>query len=215
MYYQPYYPPITLQRTFDRDCSPSPDNSVSTARWIFDFDVEHLSQWVSVAEVASSNVITGVTACPSVQSHEGSTHLIPPPRGTLSKPGSGGYSLWDALGWEWGTYRDVQVHSVLWPRLNYIFPKEGLHLVCEQHLDMTSPFHLQKPESIAAFYWAVSLVAVYTKLLLTSLIQAQEKFPKLAYYQDSWVTRDFATMYLKNKVGSNKAKEKMQQTTNI
>ena len=105
--------------------------------------------------------------------------------------------------------------TVLCPEPFYIFPKEGLHPVCKQYLDMTSPFHLQRPESITAFYRAVSLVAVHTKLLITALIQAQEKFPKLAYYQDSWVTRDFATMYLKNKVGSNKVKEKMQRTANV
>ena len=82
-----------------------------TARQIFDFDVEHLGQRVLVAEAASSNVITGMTSCPSIRPHEGSSHLIPPPQGTLSKPGSGGYSLRDALGWEWGTYRDVQVRA--------------------------------------------------------------------------------------------------------
>ena len=110
MYYEPYYPPITLRRIFDRDRSPSPDNSVITARQIFDFDIEHLGQRVPV-EVASPNaIITGMTA-PSVGAHKGSTSLIPQPRGALSKPGSGGYSLRDALGWEGDTYRDVQVCS--------------------------------------------------------------------------------------------------------
>ena len=37
--------------------------------------------------------------------------VIAPLRGTLSKPGTGGYSLWDVLGWEWGMYGDMQVHT--------------------------------------------------------------------------------------------------------
>ncbi|KAI6007503.1 hypothetical protein EDC04DRAFT_2611360 [Pisolithus marmoratus] len=70
--------------------------------------------------------------------------------------------------------------------------QKGLHLVCKKKMDMNSPYHLQWPESLSAFFEA-----------------AQEQFPILTHYQDSWPARDFAKMYLKNKVGSDKAKRHM------
>ena len=37
-------------------------------------------------------------------------------------------------------------------------------------------------------------------------LQARAKFMILNEYQDQWPAKDFATMYLKNKVGGDKAK---------
>lgn len=37
-------------------------------------------------------------------------------------------------------------------------------------------------------------------------LQARAKFTILNEYQDQWPAKDFATMYLKNKVGGDKAK---------
>ncbi|KAI6009712.1 hypothetical protein EDC04DRAFT_2906471 [Pisolithus marmoratus] len=112
-----------------------------------------------------------------VEKAECSNNLIPPPHSSLSKPNSGRYALRDVLAWGNDTYDSVQ---------------KGLHLVCEKYLDTSSPYHLQQPELLTAFFEA-----------------AWEQFPILTCYQDSWPVRDFAKMYLKNKVGSNKAKVKM------
>ncbi|KAI6143246.1 hypothetical protein BKA82DRAFT_4184265 [Pisolithus tinctorius] len=140
MDYQPYYPPITLRKTFGKERSPSPSHSEITARKIFDFESEDTIQSPA-----------------SVEKTECNRDLIPPPHGSLSRPNSGGH--------------------------------KGLHLVCEKYLDMNHPYHVQRPESLTAFFEV-----------------AREQFPILNRYQDSWPARDFAKMYLKNKVGTDKAK---------
>ncbi|KAI6027252.1 hypothetical protein EDC04DRAFT_2899272 [Pisolithus marmoratus] len=112
-----------------------------------------------------------------VEKMECGNDLIPPPCSLLSKPNSGGYALQEVLAWGNDMNDSVQ---------------KGLHLMCEKKMDMNSPYHLQWPESLLAFFEA-----------------AQEQFPILTHYQDSWPARDFARMYLKNKVGSDKAKVKM------
>ncbi|KAI6118680.1 hypothetical protein EDD16DRAFT_1707178 [Pisolithus croceorrhizus] len=117
-----------------------------------------------------------------VEKMECTNNLIPPPHGLLSKPNSGGYALQEVLAWGDDTYDSIQ---------------KGLHLVCEKHLDMNSPYHLQQSESLSAFFEA-----------------AREQFPILSRYQDSWPARDFAKMYLKNKVGSDKAKTRSKRTCN-
>ncbi|KAI6042438.1 hypothetical protein EDC04DRAFT_2891819 [Pisolithus marmoratus] len=111
-----------------------------------------------------------------VEKAECSNNLIPPPHGLLSKPNSGRYALQDVLAWGNDMYDSIQ---------------KGLHLMCEKYLDMSSPYHLQRPELLMAFFEV-----------------AWEQFPILTHYQDSWPTRDFAKMSIKNKVGSNKAKVK-------
>ena len=40
-------------------------------------------------------------------------HLIPPPRGPLSKPNGGGYTLRDVLGWEDAAYQEIQVRPMI------------------------------------------------------------------------------------------------------
>ncbi|KAI6143670.1 hypothetical protein BKA82DRAFT_73621, partial [Pisolithus tinctorius] len=65
---------------------------------------------------------------------------IAPPRGPLSKPNAGGYSLREALGWDGKTYKRVQVR---------------LHAVCRQYLDIRQPFHEQNSESVEVFIAAV------------------------------------------------------------
>ncbi|KAI6047234.1 hypothetical protein EDC04DRAFT_2597445 [Pisolithus marmoratus] len=85
------------------------------------------------------------------------------------------------------------LHEVLaWGDDMYDSVQKGLHLMCEKKMDMNSLYHLQWPASLSAFFEA-----------------AQEQFPILTCYQDLWPARDFAKMYLKNKVGSDKAKVKM------
>ncbi|KAI5999078.1 hypothetical protein EDD15DRAFT_2363090 [Pisolithus albus] len=97
------------------------------------------------------------------------------------KTNSGGYALREVLAWGDDTYDSIQ---------------KGLHLVCEKHLDMNSPYHLQQSESLSTFFEA-----------------AREQFPILvSRYQDSWPARDFTKMYLKNKVGSDKAKTRSKMT---
>ncbi|KAI6143927.1 hypothetical protein BKA82DRAFT_4179040 [Pisolithus tinctorius] len=157
MDYQPYYPPITLRKTFGKERSPSPSHSEITARKIFDFESEDTIQSPA-----------------SVEKTECNRDLIPPPHGSLSRPNSGGYALREVLAWGNDTYDSVQ---------------KGLHLVCEKYLDMNHPYHVQRLESLTAFFEV-----------------AREQFPILNRYQDSWPARDFAKMYLKNKVGTDKAK---------
>ncbi|KAI5993394.1 hypothetical protein EDC04DRAFT_2910804 [Pisolithus marmoratus] len=118
---------------------------------------------------------------PPVEKVECGNGLIPPLCGSLSKPNSSGYALQEVLAWGDDMYDSVQ---------------KGLHLMCEKHLDMNFPYHLQWLESLLAFFEA-----------------AQEQFPILTCYQDLWPARDFAKMYLKNKVGSDKAKVKMRSKT--
>ena len=106
MDYQPYHPPITLRRIFDRDHSPNPSDSTVTARRIFDFDTEHLaSQAISHS---TDHDKTPTTACQTEIAQE-KPYLVPPPRGQLSKPNHGGYTLHDALGWDGHKYKEVQV----------------------------------------------------------------------------------------------------------
>ncbi|KAI6039533.1 hypothetical protein EDC04DRAFT_2603096 [Pisolithus marmoratus] len=117
-----------------------------------------------------------------VEKTECTNNLIPLPHSSLSKPNSSGYALWEVLAWGDDTYDSIQ---------------KGLHLGCKKHLDMNSPYHLQRSESLLAFFDA-----------------AWEQFPILSHYQDSWPARDFAKMYLKNKVGSDKAKMRSKTTGN-
>ncbi|KAI5996762.1 hypothetical protein EDC04DRAFT_2612698 [Pisolithus marmoratus] len=83
-----------------------------------------------------------------------------------------------------------------WENDMYDSVQKGLHLMCEKYLDMNSPYHLQQLETLMPFFEA-----------------AWKKFPILTHYQDSWPARDFTKMYLKNKVGSDKAKAKMRNKT--
>ncbi|KIK22683.1 hypothetical protein PISMIDRAFT_64434, partial [Pisolithus microcarpus 441] len=100
--------------------------------------------------------------------------LIPRPRGALSKPNHGGYTLRQVLNWNEKTYKCVQ---------------EGLHEVCEEYLDLRLTFPNQAPSAVVMF-----------------LNAARARFPVLNDYQDQWPAQDFAAMYLKNKVGADKAK---------
>ncbi|KAI5983198.1 hypothetical protein EDD15DRAFT_2376755 [Pisolithus albus] len=157
MDYCPYYPPITLRKTFDKDRSPSPSTSDITLRRVFDFEAVHLvDKENDTPNPADSNM------------------LIPRPWGSLSKPNHGGYTLRHALGWDDKAYREVQ---------------EGLHSVCEKYLDISTTFPKQAPDAVSKF-----------------LQVAWEQFPIFGKYVDLWPASDFATMYLKNKVGSDRAK---------
>ncbi|KAI5989516.1 hypothetical protein EDD15DRAFT_2167987 [Pisolithus albus] len=157
MDYQPYYPPITLRRTFERDRSPSPSASRVTLRRIFDFDTVRLSEEQEVGPSPNG--------------------LIHRPRGALSKPNHGGYTLRQVLNWNDKTYKCVQ---------------GGLHEVCEEYLDLRLTFPNQSPAAVAMF-----------------LNAARARFPILNEYQDQWPAQDFAAMYLKNKVGADKAKSRV------
>ena len=106
MDYQPYHPPITLRRIFDRDLSPNPSESTVTARQIFDFDTEHLAS--QAIGHSTNHDKTPTTACQMEIAQE-KAYLVPPPRGQLSKPNHGGYTLCDALGWDGHKYKEVQV----------------------------------------------------------------------------------------------------------
>ncbi|KIK10514.1 hypothetical protein PISMIDRAFT_20328 [Pisolithus microcarpus 441] len=158
MDYCPYYPPITLRKTFGRDRSPSPSASEITLRQVFDFEAIHLGE-----DNETPNLVLNT--------------LIPRPRGPLSKPNHGGYTLRHALGWDDRTYKEVQ---------------EGLHGVCERYLDISTTFSKQTPNAVSKFLQA-----------------AQEQFPILGKYVDLWPAGDFATMYLKNKVGSDRARTRV------
>ncbi|KAI6017892.1 hypothetical protein EDC04DRAFT_2902428 [Pisolithus marmoratus] len=117
MDYRPYYPPITLRRIFDRDRSPSPCASTVTLRRVFDFDTIRLSQEQAAEPLPASS-------------------LIRRPRGALSKPNHGGYTLRQVLNWNDKTYKSVQ---------------EGLHEVCEEYLDFGLTFPNQAPAAVAMF----------------------------------------------------------------
>ncbi|KAI6030667.1 hypothetical protein F5J12DRAFT_779761 [Pisolithus orientalis] len=123
MDYQPYYLPITLRKTFGKECSPSPSHSEITAHKIFDFKSEDMTQ---------SPV--------SVEKTECNWDLNPPPPPQL-------------------TLKAEQ-------------QQKGLHLAWKQ-------------------------------------------FPILNHYQDLWPARGFAKMYLKNKVGTDKAKFGLTTTSNL
>ncbi|KAI6158329.1 hypothetical protein EDD17DRAFT_1488896 [Pisolithus thermaeus] len=122
MDYRPYYPPITLRRIFDRDRSPSPSASNVTLRRIFDSDTARLSQ--------------------EQEAKPSPNGLIPRPRGALSKPNHGGYTLRQVLNWNEKTYKCVQ---------------EGLHEVCEEYLDLRLTFPNQVPAAVVMFLNAVRL----------------------------------------------------------
>ncbi|KAI6001907.1 hypothetical protein EDD15DRAFT_2361268 [Pisolithus albus] len=155
MDYCPYYSPVTLRKIFDKDRSPSPSASEITLRRVFDFDPVHLGENNETPNLVSNT-------------------LIPRPRGPLSKPNHGGYTLRHALGWDDRTYKEVQ---------------EGLHGVCDRYLDISTTFHKQTPDAVSKFLQA-----------------AREQFPIFGEYVDQWPASDFATMYLKNKVGNDRAK---------
>ena len=106
MDYQPFYPPITLRRIFDRDRSPNPSDSMVTARQIFDFDTGHLASHAMGHSTDHDKPPT--IACQTEIAQE-KPCLIPPPRGQLSKPNHGGYTLRDVLGWDCHKYKEVQV----------------------------------------------------------------------------------------------------------
>ncbi|KAI6026096.1 hypothetical protein EDC04DRAFT_2606181 [Pisolithus marmoratus] len=160
MDYCPYYPPIMLRKTFDKDHSPSPSASDITLCRVFNFEVVHLVDKNNESpNLADSNI------------------LIPWPWGSLSKPNHGGYTLCHALGWDDKTYKEVQ---------------EGLHGVCKSYLDISMTFPKQTSDMVSKF-----------------LQVAWEQFPILNKYIDLWPASDFAMMYLKNKVGSDRAKTKV------
>ncbi|KAI6030145.1 hypothetical protein EDC04DRAFT_2514021, partial [Pisolithus marmoratus] len=68
--------------------------------------------------------------------------LIRRPRGALSKPNHGGYTLCQVLNWNDKTYKSMQ---------------EGLHEVCEEYLDLRVNFPNQAPAAVAMFLNAVRL----------------------------------------------------------
>ncbi|KIK18254.1 hypothetical protein PISMIDRAFT_109823 [Pisolithus microcarpus 441] len=76
-----------------------------------------------------------------------------------------------------------------WNDKTYKSVQEGLHEVCEEYFDFGLTFPNQAPAAVAMF-----------------LNAAQTRFPILNEYQDQWPAQDFATMYLKNKVATDKAK---------
>ncbi|KIK12476.1 hypothetical protein PISMIDRAFT_18721 [Pisolithus microcarpus 441] len=159
MDYRPYYPPITLRKTFNKDRTPSPSASEITLRRVFDFEVVHSVEKDNEPPNLDPNI------------------LVPRPRGPLSKPNHGGYTLRHALGWDDKTYKEVQ---------------EGLHGVCDKYLDTSTTFPKQTSNAVSKFLQA-----------------AREQFPILGKYVDLWPAGDFATMYLKNKVGSDRAKTRV------
>ncbi|KAI6036200.1 hypothetical protein BKA83DRAFT_4024332, partial [Pisolithus microcarpus] len=57
---------------------------------------------------------------------------IPRPHGQLSKPGTGGYSLKEALKWEQCLYRAVQVN---------------VQKICRESCDLSKPYH-EQPQDI-------------------------------------------------------------------
>ncbi|KAI6160178.1 hypothetical protein EDD17DRAFT_1761501 [Pisolithus thermaeus] len=176
MDYRPYYPPITLRKTFDKDHTPSPSASEITLRRVFDFEVVHSVEKDNEPPNLDPNI------------------LVPWPRGPLSKPNHGGYTLRHALGWDDKTYKEVQ---------------EGLHGVCDKYLDTSTTFPKQTSNAVSKFLQAVS-ASFFDVISLTILgHQAREQFPILGKYVDLWPAGDFATMYLKNKVGSDRAKTRV------
>ena len=106
MDYQPFYPLITLRMIFDRDRSPNPSDSMVTPRQIFDFDTEHLAS--QAVGHSTDHDKTTMTAC-QTEIVQKKPCLVPPPRGQLSKPNHGGYTLRDVLGWDGHKYKEVQV----------------------------------------------------------------------------------------------------------
>ena len=77
-----------------------------TACKIFDFDTEHLAS--QAMSHSTDHDKTPTTACQTEIVQE-KPCLVPPPRGQLSKPNHGGYTLHDVLGWDGHKYKEVQV----------------------------------------------------------------------------------------------------------
>ncbi|KAI5981966.1 hypothetical protein EDC04DRAFT_2550633, partial [Pisolithus marmoratus] len=82
------------------------------------------------------------------------------------------------------------LHQVLnWNEKTYKCMQEGLHEVCEEYLDLRLMFPNQAPVAVVMFLNAVRLT-----------------WQSLTTKKDQWPAQDFAVMYLKNKVGADKAK---------
>ena len=77
--------------------------------------------------------------------------------------------------------------------------------MCEKHLAMNRHFRDQTPEALTQYFRAVSILNE-SLIPASTCTQASDQYPILNGYQDLWLARDFARMYLKNKVGQDKAK---------
>ncbi|EGO04549.1 hypothetical protein SERLA73DRAFT_68238 [Serpula lacrymans var. lacrymans S7.3] len=71
--------------------------------------------------------------------------LIPAPRGPLSKPSSGGYTLSNELKWD---------------RTMYIQIQEGLHELCKEHLETTFPYCEPSSDVRITFLTVVALLII-------------------------------------------------------
>ncbi|KZV61965.1 hypothetical protein PENSPDRAFT_692938 [Peniophora sp. CONT] len=96
--------------------------------------------------------------------------VIKKPKGTLGKPGAGGYGLSTIL------------KSYGWTDDQYTAVQKDVHILAGALLDITKPFGQQ--DGIATVNFSRELV---------------KRFPGLQYYEDNWPARDLATQYLKNK----------------
>ncbi|EGO21928.1 hypothetical protein SERLADRAFT_441144 [Serpula lacrymans var. lacrymans S7.9] len=155
-------------------CAPFPENNIDVERLS---DRPKNSDHVIVApthtpdtgvRIANTNVKAVVSDLQQVVGQQSVPPLrsIPAPRGPLSKPGSGGYALFDELKWDRSTYTNIQT---------------SLHELCQEHFQITLPYHEQEADARLVF-----------------LATARRRFPMLEAYVNTWPARDFATMYLKN-----------------
>jgi len=118
MYHRRHFPPLTNRLLFERQRSPSPDPDLEaniTNRAFFPIrvavpgDLDNAAPTNVGIKPSCRMAFNENVAHPTYMPHSPNESLIIRPSGTLSKPGAGGYSLYQALGWTDDMYKHVQV----------------------------------------------------------------------------------------------------------
>ncbi|KAI6146024.1 hypothetical protein BKA82DRAFT_4016178 [Pisolithus tinctorius] len=146
MHYDRYFPPVTDTQVFDaeRSLSPWEDEAKLMSEQIFGFELPIGPSSPDRGIISrhwrpedGDKVTTSETMpLPNFvyQSPLEGLALIPRPPGPMSKPGLGGWSLREMLGWSDSTYNKVQ---------------DDVHALCKQFFDLTKPYSQQDPKAIA------------------------------------------------------------------
>ncbi|KAI0057508.1 hypothetical protein BV25DRAFT_1841613 [Artomyces pyxidatus] len=125
-----YFPPLTNRHVFSPERSPSPCQcqAPSTLRRVFSFERPARLDTGSDSKAGE----------PQKEEKHGVAEdvadigeRVPKPSGPLSKPGSGGYSLSEELGWSHENYRSVQ---------------KTVQTLCKDHLNPTKNYTDQDEE---------------------------------------------------------------------
>jgi len=175
--YGRYHLPTSMRLQFPPERTPSPLDQ-SMMRQEFPTEPEDLPSsrcdTVTGLNLDGAQSATRRSAFVGTDTSDGAQNLtsgtlIPPPPGRLSKPGAGGYKLFDVLsrhGWTRLMYQDAQSKS---------------RRLARKHFNMTLGYPSQDKDSVIYF-----------------LESAQQAIPLLRNFKDAWPARDFATMYLTN-----------------